>query len=512
MTTGLADTIPILVGVGQCVDHWHGGNASQAPSPQSLMIKASRAAIADCGGDIGKAINVIAVTRLFADSGAGVRGAEAFGKCDNLPRFVGRAIGAKPQRAIYSVVGGQTPQALINEFAEEIFAGRAQAVLLTGSEAIAAAKTALRGGLQLNWADHADGEMEDRGFGSWLVDKYELANGIGAPTMTYPVFENALRARLGKSEDQYADDMAALWHRFSKIAAGNRYAQFPVERSEAFLRAASDANYPISSPYLKWHVAQDAVNQGAALILTSVRKARELGIARDKWVFLHGYGEASEKLVSERADISRALAAEKSLQLALHTANKTAAGIQHFDLYSCFPVAVFLAAEALGLDWRTIELTLTGGLPFFGGAGNNYAMHAIAAMAEKLRKNPQDYGLVIANGGFLSKQAVGIYSMHPTPDWQPVSSTAIQAEIRDSPATERIAHDCEAAIESYSVVYRKGTPERALIFAKDGDGKRVIATAGRDSNAIPELQKSDPIGRRVTITTSDNTNIVSAIS
>src|SRR3546814_4454368 len=84
-------------------------------------------------------------------------------------------------------------------------------------------------------------------------------------------------------------------------------------------------------------------------------------------------------------------------------AGKSVAAINQFDLYSCFPCAVLLAAETLGIDWHKTPCTVTGGLPFFGGAGNNYSMHAIATMAERLRASPGDYGLVLANGGFLSR-------------------------------------------------------------------------------------------------------------
>src|SRR3546814_14963988 len=75
-------------------------------------------------------------------------------------------------------------------------------------------------------------------------------------------------------------------------------------------------------------------------------------------------------------------------------AGKAVAAINQFDLYSCFPCAVLLAAETLGIDWHKTPCTVTGGLPFFGGAGNNYSMHAIATMAERLRASPGDYGLV----------------------------------------------------------------------------------------------------------------------
>src|SRR3546814_21085211 len=115
-------------------------------------------------------------------------------------------------------------------------------------------------------------------------------------------------------------------------------------------------------------------------------------------------------------------------------AGKAVAAINQFDLYSCFPCAVLLAAETLGIDWHKTPCTMTGGLPFFGGAGNNYSMHAIATMAERLCASPGDYGLVLANGGFLSPEAVGVYSTEPVSGWHPPADDGAQAGLPEAQA------------------------------------------------------------------------------
>jgi acetyl-CoA C-acetyltransferase len=56
------------------------------------------------------------------------------------------------------------------------------------------------------------------------------------------------------------------------------------------------------------------------------------------------------------------------------------------------------------------DYTLTGGLSFFGGPGNGYSVYNIAAMVEALRHDGSKPALVTANGGVMSKQAVGIYT------------------------------------------------------------------------------------------------------
>jgi acetyl-CoA C-acetyltransferase len=506
----LSPNTPVLIGVGQVVDHWDGSDATAAPSPQSLMQRASEAALADTGSAdaVRAAIDIVAVVRHFADSAPGMV-PEGTGGCDKPPLGLANRLGVTPARAIYSIVGGQSPQSLVNEFAAAIHAGRARCVLLSGSEAIAAAKTAARAGVALDWNETVEGEMEDRGLGPMLLDRHELKNGVGAPILTYPLFEHALRARLGRTRAEHLAAMSALWAGFSNVAAANPYAQFPKAMSADYLATPSDSNYPVADPYLKWHVAQDAVNQGAALILTSVGQAEAMGVPRDRWVFLHGSGEAMDKNVSLRPDLSRSRAIEVSLAGGLASAGKTPADIAHYDIYSCFPVAVLLAAEALGVDASTTPLTLTGGLPFSGGAGNNYSMHGIAAMAEKLRADPGSFGLVLANGGFLSKEAVGIYSTSAPESWAPVDHAAMQAEIDAEAAPARLEEDATAIIESYTVGYAKGRPARAVVIARTGKGRIVARPADADKHeAIAALidPEHDPIGRTVHITHADGVN------
>ena len=45
--------------------------------------------------------------------------------------------------------------------------------------------------------------------------------------------------------------------------------------------------------------------------------------------------------------------------------------------------------EALGIDGDDPRgLTLTGGLPYFGGPGNSYSLHAIAETVAEMRDKP----------------------------------------------------------------------------------------------------------------------------
>jgi len=452
----LSQRIPVLVGVGQHVVR--DSSSSDSTSPLSLAVAACKAALDDSnssGGKLAAAIDTLAFVRLNSDSIPTRSG--PFGVYGNLPRLVAAQIGADPHDAILSVVGGQSPQQLVNEMANRINAGQSEVVLLTGSEAIGVMKAAVRAGEQLSWDDSIQGQLDDRGTGPELVAAEELAGGMGFPPQVYGAFEHA-------------------W-----------YAQFPHARSEAFLSTPSDDNYPVADPYLKWHVAQDAVNQGAALILTHEERARELGVPQEQWVYLHGGADAQDKLVTRRPVLHASKAMQAVFAAALAQSRTSMDEVAHLELYSCFPCAVQFACDALGIDSLQRQLTQTGGLPYFGGAGNNYSMHGIASLAEKLREDPGATGLVLANGGFLSKESAGVYSTRRPEQFLPVDSTDAQASIDSEADVAQAQAPDRGTIESYSVLYQRRKPLFAYAFMRSGSERFLARTNTGDTDAVARL-------------------------
>jgi len=504
-----APETPVLVGAGQVTRWWDGAGPASAPSPLRLQQQAVEAALADTGVDAGRLLSLIDrlyVVRAMLDSIPGAR--QPFGRPANPPRALARVIGASPSHAIYSIVGGDQPQVLVSEAAAAIAAGEAGCVLIAGSEATAAMKTAQRAGVVLDWSDETDGPAEDRGLGPDLTDAYEVRNGLGMPTQTYPAFEHALRGRLGLDRTACRDLMSELWAAFSRVAADNPHAQFAQARSRGFLATESADNYPIADPYLKWHVAQDAVNQGAAVLLTSTRLADTLGIPHARRVYLHGTATVRDRLPTLRPDLSRSRAMELALAATLDMAGLDVAALDHVDLYSCFPCAVLLAAEALGLDWRQKVPTVTGGLPFFGGAGNNYSLHAIATMMERVRQAPGSFGLVLANGGYLSKEAAGIYSCRPSALAWPVSSASAQQALDAEACPERLTGACTATVETYTVVHARGRAVMGYVIATSAQGRILARTRNGDAAMLAALGACDPLGARVTIGTEGDVNVL----
>ncbi|MDB4076729.1 enoyl-CoA hydratase-related protein [Porticoccaceae bacterium] len=503
------DRMPIIVGVGQVVDHWDGADLNQAPSPTGLIVESIKRAQADAGvANLKDKIDTLAVIRAFTDS---LRTPfDPFGKAKNFPAAVIEAAAINPRKIIYSTAGGEQPQSLVNELSENIARGDIRLAMITGGEAIAALKTALKHSVTLDWSSDADADIEDRGAKTDFISAYEMVNGMGLPPQTYAAMEEALRARLGMSKTEYQGYMAGICAGLAKTAEQNPFAQFPHAMSAEFLAEASKENYPICDPYLKWNIAQDAVNQASTLMLTSVGYAKELGINPDKWIYLHGYATLTEKLVSERPDLSKSKALELALSGAINSAGLVAADIAYRDIYSCFPIVVHLAAEVLGLDPVHDQMTQTGGLPFFGGAGNNYSTHGIATVVERLRQDRDAYGLVLANGGFISKQSAGVYSARVPGTWVDHCSAALQAEVQAQPEYSLLNEDCTGVIEACTVRHDRHGIGHAYLLARNAQG-RVMATVPADHRATMQaLHRFDnPVGQTVNIIHRDGKNTLS---
>ena len=325
----------------------------------------------------------------------------------------------------------------------------------------------------------------------------------------YAAFENARRGRLGLSRAAYAKEMGALFAPFTEVAAKNEHAMARETRSADELTTPTPRNRLVADPYTRFVVSRDQANQGAAVILTSVGKARALGIPEEKFVYLHSYVDVKERTVLERQDLSASPASIAAMKQALATAGKTADQIDVFDLYSCFPIAVFNICDGLGLSPTDSRgLTVTGGLPFFGGAGNNYSMHAVAEIVERLRAKPGSFGLLGANGGFLSKYSAGVYSTTPAP-FTERSSKALQAEIDgwEKPVLDDKPNGA-ATIETFTIDYGKPDAPKPIVIGRlNATGARFIATiAPDDAETAQKMIATDPLGAAIVATAGEKVN------
>lgn len=508
----MTDNTPVIIGVGEASEQID-MPGYRAMSPADLAAAASAAALDDAldRARLAPHVSVIAAIRQFENSWPSA--AAPFGRADNFPRAVARRIGADPARAVLEPTGGQGPQHLVNEFAHVIAAGEAELVLLCGSEAISTVRHLASQGEKRNWSEEIGGQLEDRGFGDLSMSRELIRHGARSAISLYALFENARRARLGLDRAAYALEMGRLFAPFTKIAADNPHAMSREVRTAEELATVTRENRLTADPYTRRLVARDQANQGAAVLLASRGRARALGVPDEKMIHLIGGADAVERVPMERQDLSRGPASILAIRHALASAGLGLGDVHAFDFYSCFPIAVFNARDGLGLAAEDPRpLTVTGGLPYFGGAGNNYSMHAIATMVRRLRARPGETGLVAANGGALSKYSVGLYSTRPAP-WRDFDSRGLQAEIDAWPAVATVPGDGGGIVETYTIDYSGPQPQGVIIGRLDGSKARFVSMTADDGPAIRTMIERDPLGARVSVATgADGRSVIQTIS
>jgi acetyl-CoA acetyltransferase len=238
------------------------------------------------------------------------------------------------------------------------------------------------------------------------------------------LYENAFRAHRGQSLKANNEESAALYAGFSAIASTQEYAWSQGRQHDAqTIGTVSARNRMICTPYPLLMNAFNTVNLAGAVILASVSHARRLGIPQSQWIYpLGGAGTSDASEFWQRPNFYTSPSIERSLHTALDVSETEVAELDLIDIYSCFPIVPKLAATALGLPvlGNNKPLTLLGGLTSFGGAGNNYSMHALTEMTRQLRSGKGKKGLVLCNGGVLSYQHVVVLGTAPRRSGYPV--------------------------------------------------------------------------------------------
>ncbi|KAA1394247.1 acetyl-CoA acetyltransferase [Aeromicrobium ginsengisoli] len=452
---------PVLVGGGQL------NQRADPLEPVDMIVEAVRLAAADAGAPaLAAAVDSVRVVGMlswrYRDPGA----------------LVAERLGATPRHTLYTGAGGSHPQALVNDAAADVQAGRCDVVVVGGAEAWRTRMALKKQGLKPDWTRQGDDvpEPEIRRAVS-MQHPTEIAAGADRPVHVYPLFEQALRLATGRSDTEHRAEVARLWARFSGVAATNPCAWVGEAVSAGDIATPSASNRVISWPYTKLMVSNNSVEQAAAVIVCSVEAAQRLGVPSDRWVFpLAGAEAADTDAIGERHRLDGSPAIRHAGATALALAGVEVGDLGPVDLYSCFPSAVQVAAHELGLplDDPSRELTITGGLTFAGGPWNNYSTHAIAAMIDAVRSTGR-VGLVTANSGYLTKHSMGVYG--PDPIAQGFRRESAQAAVDAEDTTPLVEqHSGAASLETWTVRHdRDGRPDLAIATLRVVGGGRTLA-------------------------------------
>jgi acetyl-CoA C-acetyltransferase len=464
------DRVPVVVASGQALERDAAGTALD-------LAQLASAAALDEVPRLRGAVERVSVVGILSP-------------CGPAPaRALSARLGLRPSATETTTIGGNTPQALVSRAASDIAAGRLSATLIAGAEAMRSA----RAGHRRPPADSLDGEPDPVvGDDRLGVGPAETAIGLLLPVHLYAMFERASRSELGR-----------LLAPFTAVAAAHPCAWFPEDRTAEAIATPSPDNRLVAEPYTKRMAAFLDVDQGAAVVVCSLAAARAAGVA-DRAVFV--WSGASCNDVWE--PVARPAPADSPAIAVAAGAALGASGVgiddvDVLDLYSCFPSAVQAACRAIGVAGDDARgLTVTGGLPYFGGPGNNYSTHAIATATDRLRA-AGGLALVGALGWYTTKHAYGLYGSGPPPrGFRSPDTTAEQAAIDATalPVALEVDGGAEGTVVAGTVVHGPESVTAAPVFVALDDGRRVAASArDRDLAALAALAGTPLVGRRVRV-------------
>jgi acetyl-CoA C-acetyltransferase len=479
---------PVLIGYGQVNHRDEIDPETRSVEPVELMVAAARQA-ADARAleavDSIRVVNILSAT--YRDAGL----------------LVGERIGAQKFTTLYSPVGGNVPQSLLNQACLDIQQGRSGVVLLTGAETWRTRRGLKAKGSRLEWTaqDESVPMAQVSGEDVPMAGDAEIRIKLDRPAYIYPLFEQALRIANGESVEDHRKRIGELWARFNAVAVGNPHAWIRKPATAAEISVPGPQNRMISWPYPKLMNSNNMVDQGAALILTSVEQAKRLQVPAERWIYPHAGTDAYDTPgIADRDELHRSPAIRIAGARALELAGLGIDDIDYVDLYSCFPSAVQVAATELGLsiDDPARPLTVTGGLTFAGGPWSNYVMHSIATVAELLVANPGRRALITANGGYLTKHSFGVYSTEPPGEfrWENTQPAVEREPTRDG----LVQWEGVGAVEAWTTPFdRDGQPEKVFVAVRTQDGSRALAVIA-DPDAAQATVREDIGGAKVAVT------------
>jgi len=420
---------------------------------------------------------------------------------DDAPGELSTYLDIRPSQNYIAPISGNAPQFLVNMAAKKIFLEESKAILIAGGEASYSKYRAKKGLITLNWPKPPPRAVNEARkavifYLSQFENKYRLAN----PTYVYALIETALRVASRRTLKEHLDYIGKHYERFSQIASENPYAWERNQYKAEEIITPCPENRIICHPYTKRMVANLYVDQAASIVITSEKKARELGIDKEFWVYpMGGVDIKNIFYLSNRPKLYDSPAIREGSRLVLDQAGIKLEDIDIFDLYSCFPCMVEIAKKEIGIaedDPR--DLTITGGLSFFGGPFSSYSMHSIVSAVDLIQKKPSMKIMVLANGGYNTTQSFGIYGREPPAKaWDRKANEKSQQSIN----TQSLAETVEVAtgnltIEAYTIIYnRKGMPEFGIVIGRVDSGERTFAFILTDSETLLRLEQEELVGK-----------------
>jgi acetyl-CoA C-acetyltransferase len=488
------DRIPVIVGVGEITDRPK--EIASGREPLALLEDALRRAEQDSGAKLLGEIQSLDIVNFLS------------WRYRDPQIQLSERLGIKPKHAYYGPVGGESPIRYLHEAAQRIARGECSVAAVCGAEAQSTATKAERSGVDLPWTPFALDVPEPKR-GAAFQRPIAVKLGVFTPVTVYPFYEAAASAHWGQTPREAMAESGQLWSSYSNVASQNPNAWLQRRfTSDEITRPTAD-NRLIAWPYTKLMVANPTVNMGAAVLMTSLARARAAGIAEDRLVHIWGGASAEEP----RDYLARSQFFESHPQNAVLKAVMDLVGgdgrsFDAIELYSCFPCVPKMARRTLGLG-ADVQPTVTGGLTFFGAPLNTYMTHAACAMVRKLR-NGAKLGLLYGQGGFVTKHH-GMVLSRQAPQHALTQDASVQAEAdrHRRPVPDFVTEaEGKGSVESFTVIYaRNGEVDHGVVMLRTSDNARALARVpAHDGATLAHLTNMDrtPVGSSGDIVTADD--------
>src|SRR3989440_7116699 len=272
------DRIPVIVCVGEITDR--PADLKSGLEPLSLLEEALKRAEADSGGQL---LGEVASLDIINFLSWRYRDPEI---------RLSEKLGIKPKHAYYGPVGGESPIRYLHEAAQRIARGECSVAAVCGAEAQSTTTKAQRAGVELPWTPFAHDVPEPKR-GAAFQKPMAVKLGVFRPVTVYPFYEAATSAHWGQTPREAMAESGQLWSTYSNVASQNPNAWLKRRVTSEEITTPSADNRLIAWPYTKLMVANPTVNMGAAVLITSLAKARAAGIAEDRLIYVGG-GAAAE--------------------------------------------------------------------------------------------------------------------------------------------------------------------------------------------------------------------------
>ncbi len=478
------DRIPVIVGVGEIVDRPK--EIADGLEPLDLLEQALRRAEADAGAKLLAEVQSLDVVNFLS------------WRYRDPEKLLAKRLGIDPAHCHYGPVGGESPIRYIHEAAQRIARGECAVAAVCGAEAQSTATKAERAGITLPWTPFAH-DVEEPKRGAAFQKPLAVKLGVFRPITVYPFYEAASAAHWGQTPRQAMAESGELWSRYSEVASRNPNAWLRRHFTPEEITTPSADNRPIAWPYTKLMVANPTVNMGAAVLLTSLAKARAAGIACHRLVYPLGGAHAEEPrdyLIRDQFHQSHPQNAV--LRAVLDLAGGDGRAFDAIELYSCFPCVPKMARRTLGLG-PDVKPTVTGGLTFFGAPLNTYMTHAACAMVRALR-NGARLGLLYGQGGFVTKHHALVVSRQ-APREAIAQEASVQREAdRNKGAVPEFVTEASGRgrVESFTVLFgRAGEVEHGVVMLRTAQGERTLTRVrAQDERTLAHLMSMErsPVG------------------